>query len=302
MISRFQGDVGRQRLIEALKANRLVEHNEQLAARLAEKGELLEKPKNERTIEQGADDNDIYFLIAGDVDIFVNGRYMATRGPHESFGELALTEPAAPRSATVVSRTPIVVVKITERVFQEIAEEFPHIWKPIAQTVAERLRQRAQFLRSPNPQPTLFIGGAVESVTIANEIQLGLKYDPITVRVWHQGVFGPSGVPVDGLLKMAEESDFAAFVFGPEDKTSSRGEEFDAPRDNVVFELGMFIGVLGRERTFIINNHDIDIKIPSDLLGITLITYKLHDPNKLAAIIGTVCTELRTTIQQKGVR
>jgi CRP/FNR family transcriptional regulator, cyclic AMP receptor protein len=302
MISHFQSPDGQRRLIEALKGNRLVEHDGNLAQRLAEKGELLEIPAGEVIIEQGAYDNDLFFLIAGLVDVFVNGQYMATRAVGESVGEMALTGAASPRSATVVAKTAIGVVKLTEPVFNEIQEEFPRIWKPIAQVVAERLRQRSQFHRPSNPQPVLFLGCSVESLPIANQIHLGLKHDRITAIVWHQGVFGPSSVTADVLLGMAGDSDFAAFVFGPDDKIVSRDSEADAPRDNVVFELGMFMGVLGRERTFIVKDQDIDIKIPSDLLGITPITYKIHDRKRLAAAGGTVCTELRTAIQQIGVR
>jgi predicted nucleotide-binding protein len=302
MICHFQGPDGRRRLVEALKGNRLVEHDGDLAQRLAEKGELLEIASGQVLIEQGAYDCDIFFLIAGLVDVLVNGQYVATRGAGESIGEMALTGPASPRSATVVAKTAIVVVKLTEPVFSEIQAECPQIWKPIAQVTAERLRQRSQFHRPPNPQPVLFIGCSVESLTIANQIQSGLKHDRISTVVWHQGVFGPSGVTVDVLLRMAAESDFAAFVFGPDDKVVSRKSVADAPRDNVVFELGMFMGVLGRERTFIVKDNDIDIEIPSDLLGITPITYKVHDPKRLAAAVGPLCTELREAIQAIGVR
>lgn len=64
----------------------------------------------------------------------------------------------------------------------------------------------------------------------------------------------------------------------------------------------MFMGALGRERTFIVKDQDMDIKIPSDLLGITPITYRIHSSDRLAAAVGTVCTELRTIIQQIGVK
>ena len=302
MISHFQGRDGQRRLIEALRDNRLIGHDGDLARRVAEKGELLEIPVGEVIIEQGKYECFIFFIIAGLADVLVNGRRVATRGATESIGEMALIGPASPRSATVVAKTAVVVVKVTEPVFYELQEEFPRIWKPIAQVVSERLRQRSQFHRHPNPQPVLFIGCSVESLAIANQIQMGMKHDRISTIVWHQGVFGPSGVTADVLLKMADESDFAAFVFGPDDNVVSRGSKTDAPRDNVVFELGMFMGVLGRERTFIVKDNDINIKIPSDLLGITPITYKIHDPKRLAASLGTVCTELRTGIEHIGIR
>ena len=215
---------------------------------------------------------------------------------------MALIEPTTVRSATVVARTPVVVLKIVEPVFNQVAEEFPRIWKPLALIIAERLRQRFRFHRSPNAEPILFIGCSSESLDVANQIHLGLKNDRVITVVWNQGVFGPSGVLVDVLLKAASEADFAAFVFAPDDKVLSKMIDSDAPRDNVVFEMGLFIGILGIERTFIIKNEHVNIKIPSDLLGITPIAYRVRDPGNLPSAMGTVCTELRTVIKRLGVR
>ncbi|QDV39272.1 TIR domain-containing protein [Tautonia plasticadhaerens] len=302
MKNRFEGDEGRRRLIEALKGNALVEHDAGLATRLAEVGEVIEYGVQDRIIEQGAGDDDLYIILCGEVDILVNSRWVASRGPRDYVGEMVMLDASAVRSATVVARTQVAALRVNEPEFHRIAEQYPRVWRPIARTLAERLRQRAQFHRTPNPEPVLFLGSSREGLVIAEEIKLGLKNAPINVIGWTDDVFGPSSVSIDALLMMVKEADFAGLVFGPDDKVVSRRRQSDTPRDNVVFELGLFMGGLGRERTFIIKDRDTNLKIPTDLLGVTPITYVEHDPARIASTVGTVCTELRKTILSMGVR
>jgi CRP/FNR family transcriptional regulator, cyclic AMP receptor protein len=115
-------------------------------------------------------------------------------------------------------------------------------------------------------------------------------------------VFGPGGVAFDSLAQIAGGSDFAAFIISPDDTVISREEEKLAARDNVIFELGLFMGVLDRGRVFLIRQHDADVRIPSDLLGITQVTYVLKKGGDVTTAIGPVCTELRKAIGANGVR
>jgi predicted nucleotide-binding protein len=88
--------------------------------------------------------------------------------------------------------------------------------------------------------------------------------------------FNPGTTTLVRLFELAHEVDFAAFVFGREDWTATNlpasppTESGQAsPRDNVVFEAGLFGGVLGMHRTFIL--HANGSKLPSDLLGFTCV-------------------------------
>ena len=116
------------------------------------------------------------------------------------------------------------------------------------------------------------------------------------------GVFGPGGISIDALISEVDASDFAAFIFGPDDKVFSRHQDYEAPRDNVVFELGLFMGRLDRHRSFIIKDQHSDIKIPTDLLGVTPITYVSKPGEDLSAPVATICTELQKVIKAVGVR
>lgn len=300
---RFEGQDGHRRLIQAVKAQRLVEHDEKLANALINAGELVSFTPGEQLIVQGDIDNDAYFIIEGTVCILVNERQIASRGARESVGEMALIDPSARRSATVAAQSPVTVLRVSEPDFKSMTSENAQVWQTLAILIAERLRQRNQFHRNPNDIPVLFIGSSVEGLSFAQEIQLGLKHDKIRVRPWSMpGVFGPGGVAVDVLIEEVHRSDFAAFVFAPDDQIFSRGKESEAPRDNVIFELGLFMGKLERNRSFIIKEQHAEIKIPTDLLGVTPITYLAEPEENLSASAATVCTELRKAIESLGVR
>jgi predicted nucleotide-binding protein len=84
-----------------------------------------------------------------------------------------------------------------------VVDTHPRLWKAVAAILADRLRERAKFHRPPNPQPIIFIGSSVEGLPVAKTIELGLKHAKSEVRVWTSGVFGPSGIAADELLKQA---------------------------------------------------------------------------------------------------
>lgn len=302
MKRRFEGTAGQRRLVAALQSCSLVEHNKALASRLAEVGQLVSFEAGDVIMSQGAEDNDVYFILVGQAEVTVNGRHVAVREARATIGEMAILNPTEPRSATVTARSEIVALKVSEPDFHQVAQEHPQVWRVVAQVVAERLRQRSALLNLPNTKPLLFLGCSAESLVIAQEIQLGLKNDNVEAVVWTDGVFGPSGVPIDSLLNTVNESDFAVFVFSPDDKLICRENEYNAPRDNTVFELGLFMGKLERSRTFIVKEQNADVKVPTDLLGITPLTYIYRGSGNLSAAVAPVCTELRKVISNLGVR
>lgn len=302
MKARFEGEAGRRHLIGALKQQRLVECDSEMAEELATKGELLEIPLGEAFITQGDMATDIFFIIQGEAGVYVNSRFVASRGPRDAVGDMALVDPMSRRSATVTALSNMLVLRLEELSFLDLLDKFPRGWRSIALVAMDRLRESLRNHKAPNPQPVLFLGCAAENNAIAEQIQLNLKHAHIVVKIWTNQVFGPSGVPIDDLISQVNSSDFAAFLVMPNDTVISRGAQFVGPRDNVVFELGLFMGRLGRERTYIIKQHGSDLKIPSDLEGMTPVTY-LGDPSAdPATILAPVCTELRQIIARLGTR
>ena len=301
MLDRLQGEDGHRRLVEALRLQQIVKDEEPLAAELANAAELISfEPAagQEEIVRQGGVDNDIYFILSGRVSIVVNGREVAMRTFGQHVGEMALIDPQKYRSATVLAIEPSLLARVPEPQFSKIAEKYPHLWRRLALELADRLRQRAKFHERPNEQPILFIGSSTENLPIAREIQSGLSHDPMEVIVWTDGVFQPSAGNVESLLAAVKRSDFAALVLTPDDAVISRDVQRPAPRDNCIFELGLFMGALGRERAFIIKARGADIKLPSDLLGLTPIEYGTGDADSLPSRMAPVCTALRKIILQ----
>jgi hypothetical protein len=155
-------------------------------------------------------------------------------------------------------------------------------------------------------KPVLFIGSSSESLDIAYAAQENLE-DCAQAIVWKQGLFDLSRNFLDSLLDTLDEANFGLFVFAPDDLTRIRGHVMETARDNVVFELGLFIGRLGRERTFIImpkdNNKDnMDLHLPSDLLGINTASFaQPENPELLLGALGAACNQVRRAIRKVDI-
>lgn len=149
--------------------------------------------------------------------------------------------------------------------------------------------------------PTLFIGSSVEGLNTAYAIQQALEYDA-EPTVWSQGLFLPSQSVLSELVKSLSRFAFAVFVFSPDDAVKLRGAEFRAVRDNVIFELGLFMGALGPSRCFYLIPRNVGVlHLPSDLAGITPLTYNAarSDGNLLAAL-GPACNDIRNAIKRQA--
>jgi hypothetical protein len=118
----------------------------------------------------------------------------------------------------------------------------------------------------------LFIGSSQKNLRAAQVLAESLEASA-EVTIWNEGIFGLNRGVLETLLAKLEEYDYAAFVLAPDDLTTSKDEAKPSPRDNVLFESGLFMGVLGRERVFLVYDQAAGLKIPSDLAGVTLAPY-----------------------------
>lgn len=148
-------------------------------------------------------------------------------------------------------------------------------------------------------KPKLFIGSSKEGLEVARAIETQLEKD-VEATVWEDGVFGLGRGTLESLAKALDQFDYAVLVLSPDDMTISRKNTSPSPRDNILLELGMFIGRIGRERTFIVYNRDVDIKLPSDLAGVTVAEFGNRDDNNIIAALGPACTKIRYAIKSFG--
>jgi predicted nucleotide-binding protein len=98
---------------------------------------------------------------------------------------------------------------------------------------------------------------------------------------------------LEALEKVVGESDFAVAIAQPDDMIDTRGSRYPTLRDNVLFELGLFMGKLTRYRTILLHPRVAGLKLPSDLRGLTLLAYDHGPPKDLPALLGPACNEIR---------
>lgn len=150
-------------------------------------------------------------------------------------------------------------------------------------------------------KPKMFIASSTEHLDLAYAAQEGLEHD-VEATVWSQGVFQPSRTTMASLVDVLDESDFGLFILAPDDITTIRANTRQTVRDNVIFELGLFIGKLGSDRCFLIVPHGgEDLHLPTDLLGITPASFApdRQDANLVAAL-GPACNRIRKAIKKLG--
>jgi hypothetical protein len=146
-------------------------------------------------------------------------------------------------------------------------------------------------------KPRIFLGSSGKQAKLVQALTRGLA-DVADVEPWTT-VFNPGVSTLDRLVELTHEVDFAAFVFAQDDWTSNPADTAApgqaSPRDNVVFEAGLFGGALGMRRTFIL--HAKGAKLPTDLLGMTAVRY----PEALTPVdMREVNQKVRKAIEDEG--
>jgi len=286
--------------VEALAEQVILGGDVSLARELDRRGELVVVPKGQAFIEQGGEDKDVFFILAGVCDVVVNGRVVAKRGSRMHVGEMAAVQPTQRRSATCVATEDMALVKVSGKDFSEIASTNPGIYRFIAKELASRLLERNAIINQYRENIRIFIISSVESLPIARAVQNAFEHDAFTTVVWTDGVFKVASYPLQDLEAQIDASDFAIAIAHADDSTESRGQNWPSPRDNVVFELGLFMGRLGRARAILMEPREDKLKLPSDLTGITTITYNYVKRGDATAMLAPACNHLRDHINALG--
>lgn len=144
-------------------------------------------------------------------------------------------------------------------------------------------------------KPRMFLGSSTKQAKLLDVIARGLE-DVVHVEPWTTS-FNPGTGTLERLMELTREVDFAAFLFAQDDWTLAdpSGSTQASPRDNVVFEAGLFGGALGMRRTFIL--HARDAKLSTDLLGLTAVRY---DSEITPAEMREINRKLRKAIEAEG--
>jgi predicted nucleotide-binding protein len=299
MIDRFLGDAGRPNLIDAMMTQPMMGNNLDLAAEVADRLELLSLDEGDTIIAQDAADNDLYLIVTGSLRIEVNGRQVAIRGRGNHVGEMAAIEPTQRRGASAIAAEQTIVGKLTNASLSELGSRYPEIYKAFARTLARRLLERNKLVGKHREEVKVFIISSAEALPVAQIIQSALAHDAL-VTLWTDGVFRATSYAIEALENAVDDADFAIAVAHSDDLTLFRGNEWPTPRDNVVFELGLFMGRLGRKRAILMEPREDKLKLPSDLSGITTIPYSYEAGRDAKARMAPACNDLRDHIREWG--
>jgi len=141
-------------------------------------------------------------------------------------------------------------------------------------------------------ESSVFIGSSNENHHLTEQLSKWLEAAGVDVVPWYDA-FDAGFAALEELTKRIVEVDFAAFFLVADDEVTSRDQERTTPRDNIVFELGLFMGHLNRDRTFALVDPSNPPDLPSDFAGVTYIRF---DPEDIRAL----ATDLSDRIRRLG--
>lgn len=145
---------------------------------------------------------------------------------------------------------------------------------------------------------SLFLGSSSEGLPIARAVR-SLLADAANITLWNEGFFSLGSTFIETLVNELPKFDFAVLILTPDDLVTSRDTELFGPRDNLIFELGLFTAGLGRSRTFIVRERR--TKLPTDLSGVATATYETPQPGQsVASALGSACDSIRMAIDALG--
>lgn len=155
----------------------------------------------------------------------------------------------------------------------------------------------------------VFAGSSREAIEYVDAVHEQLS-PYVEVTPWSAGVFQAMEYPAESLEQQLENNDFAIFIFSPDDLVTIREKTYFTARDNVVFELGLFWGKLGRNRVFCIIPNEIPealqreiisgFRIPTDLNGLNILTYEVRDDDNVQAAVNVACRQMIRRMQELG--
>lgn len=240
-------------------------------------GKIKRAKKGVDIVRQGEPGESMFLILRGTVSIWIQNRLVAERKEGTFIGEPCVLSPNRSRNATVKAETDCILFELGYETMTAVFKNCHEVLRQIAVVLSERLTERAKFLKQPNEKPILFVGSSSESLPIVQSIFKNEKLKQVAdIRPWTT-IFSLSEYTIDSLLEESAKEDFALLVLSGDDCVLSRGHKQKAPRDNVVFEAGLFMGAIGRKRTVLLVPDGIELKnlrLPSDFDGITRLRYK----------------------------
>ena len=150
-------------------------------------------------------------------------------------------------------------------------------------------------------RPRIFIASSAEGLPQAEAVFSCLERET-EPSLWTQDLLTPSLTFIEGLEQVLNSHDAGVIVFSPDDVRHMRGVKSTVPRDNTIFELGLLIGKLGRSRVFLLCPADSDIALPTDLMGVACLSYKVRSDANQVAAVSTACRRIAVELNRPRAR
>lgn len=150
-------------------------------------------------------------------------------------------------------------------------------------------------------KPRLFIASSVESIAIAEAVNVNLDHE-FEVTIWKNGTFKLSSSTIEDLVEKSSTVDFALFIFAPDDIATIRSSKEHVVRDNVIFEMGLFVGAIGKSRSFVLKPRNVEMHFPTDLLGVTPADFDANrSDGDLVSATNRACTLIKAEVERLGL-
>jgi CRP/FNR family cyclic AMP-dependent transcriptional regulator len=283
----------KDKLVEAIKKQKIVAGNARLAESIASVGDVVEVAAGTTIIQQGGEDNEVFLIVAGSFHIEVDGKTLARRVASDHVGEMAAISPAQRRGASVVAHEDSVAVKLSDSQMSQLGEQFPQIWRTFALELAHRLEQRNKLASIVSESPRIFIMASATEMEAARAVEQALAAASFPGAIWQNGKARGASHAIEKLEQALDQADVAVII-------ADRAADGEASRDSIIFELGFAIGRLGRHRTFLIEPRSEKLELPLELAGMNTITYKPAPGKSLAEVLAPACGKLEALIRNLG--
>lgn len=234
---------------------------------------------------------------------FTKGGHDATfKSAYDYLKNKFINTPVVGITGFEVTDTQTELTSLLRRNGDSVYQKLPEFWTILPNIIRDKVRiyELQNNIESiKKNKKCIFIGSSTKSLKIAESIFRNLdKGDNIFPETWTQDTFKPSEYPLDNLIRKVDEVKYAIFVFHPDDIIEIKGKGYKTVRDNVLFELGLFMGKLGRKNVFFALHKGVkNFRIPSDLLGLTYLTYDDdYNENPLRAT-GSLCIDFLSKVE-----
>lgn len=133
------------------------------------------------------------------------------------------------------------------------------------------------------PKFNIFLASSTEQLGFASKVADALsRLGHVPIRWWTS--FDPSTYNLEALEEALQKADAGVFLCFGDDQATIRDNQQIIPRDNVIFELGFFLSALGRRRCFVVAPSDNQLRLPTDLAGLTRVC-ATSDPDSIASLV-----------------